>query len=60
VIRISATGPRWILNIGSGTPFFVDETLTIWEAAISATKILWGQIIIVLPTVLATTWVATQ
>jgi type IV secretion system protein VirD4 len=36
------------------------KALTIREAAVSATRILWGQIVIVLLIVLATTWAATQ
>jgi type IV secretion system protein VirD4 len=38
----------------------VDGAVTIQEEAVSATRVLWGQIVIVLLIVLATTWGATQ
>src|SRR5712671_2511345 len=49
-----------ILKLRSGALSLMGESLTLGKPAVSATKILWGQIAIVVLIVLATTWAATQ
>jgi type IV secretion system protein VirD4 len=49
-----------ILKFRSGALSLMGESLTLGKPAVSATKILWGQIAIVVLIVLATTWAATQ
>jgi hypothetical protein len=48
ILRHRTIGTGWILNAGCSAPFFTDGALTIREAAMSATRILWDQIVIVL------------
>jgi type IV secretion system protein VirD4 len=57
---MSTTGLCQILKFGGGGVSLTGESLTIRKPAVSATKILWGQIAIVVLIVLATTWAATQ
>src|SRR5712671_5807949 len=57
---MSTTGLCRILKFGGAALSLTGESLTLRKPAVSATKILWGQITIVVLIVLATTWAATQ
>ena len=57
---MSTIGLCRILNSRCGALSFMEKSLTFQKASMSATKILWGQIAIVILIVLATTWAATQ
>jgi type IV secretion system protein VirD4 len=59
--RMNTIGLCRILHSGGGALSFMGEILSLFgRPAVSATKILWGQITIVVLIVLATTWAATQ
>src|SRR5712691_3990473 len=57
---MNTIGLCWILKFGGAALSLTGESLTIGKPAVSATKILWGQIAIVVLVVLGTTWAATQ
>ncbi len=57
---MNAIGLCRILKFRSGALSLMGESLTLGKLAMSATKILWGQIAVVVLIILATTWAATQ